>query len=200
MGLTLSSLLSKVWDVFQEKPAKVLLIGLDAAGKTTLLYKVKLNLNATTVPTIGFNVEEVEPVKGLKLTVFDVGGQDKIRKLWHHYTQDMDGLIWMVDSADSERFDESKDELNKILDCHGLVDCPILVFANKQDLPGAKDPSTLGSAIGLYDNNNSKMGGGKRETYVQASNCISGEGVYEGFEYLAQMIRRYRTKKAENGW
>ena len=183
--------LSKIWDAFQEKPAKVLLIGLDAAGKTTLLYKVKLNASLSTVPTIGFNVEEVEPVKGLKLTVFDVGGQDKIRKLWHHYTQDMDGLVWMVDSADVSRLQESKDELLKILECHGLGDCPILAFANKQDLPNAKSPQEISESIGL---NNMK-----RQTYTIGSCCTSGEGVYEGFEMLAQMIRQYRKKKAESG-
>ena len=72
-------------DWFADQPARVILIGLDAAGKTTLLYKCKLNETVTTIPTIGFNVETVTPVKGLTLTVWDLGGQEKIRNLWRYY-------------------------------------------------------------------------------------------------------------------
>ena len=70
--------------LFGKQEAGVLMIGLDAAGKTTILYKLKLGEIVTTIPTIGFNVETLE-YKNLKFTVFDVGGQDKIRPLWRHY-------------------------------------------------------------------------------------------------------------------
>ena len=104
MGLTLSNLFGNVFGGwFASEPARVLLIGLDAAGKTTLLYKVKLNESITTIPTIGFNVESVEPVKGLNLTVFDVGGQEKIRRLWRHYTQNVDDTpIFLRKYSDNE--------------------------------------------------------------------------------------------------
>ena len=62
-----------------------------SAGKTTILYKVKLNENVCTIPTIGFNVETVSPTKGVTFTVWDVGGQDKIRPLWRHYFQNTEG-------------------------------------------------------------------------------------------------------------
>lgn len=107
--------------------------------------------------------------------------------------QDMDGLVWMVDSADTERLNESKNELTSILKCHGLYDCPILIYANKQDLPNKKSPYEISE---LLDTKSL----GQRETYVQGSCCTTGEGVFEGFEYLAQMIRRYRKAKAEKGW
>merc|ERR1719508_34174 len=82
------------------------MVGLDAAGKTTILYKLKLGEIVTTIPTIGFNVETVE-YKNISFTVWDVGGQDKIRPLWRHYFQNTQGLIFVVDSNDRERIGES---------------------------------------------------------------------------------------------
>lgn len=90
------------------------LVGLDAAGKTTILYKLKLGEIVTTIPTIGFNVETVE-YKNICFTVWDVGGQDKIRPLWRHYFQNTQGLIFVVDSNDRERITEAQDELQKMV-------------------------------------------------------------------------------------
>ena len=73
------------------------MLGLDAAGKTTALYKLKMNEMVTTIPTIGFNVETLQH-KNLEMTVWDVGGQDKIRQLWKHYYENTDALIFLVDS------------------------------------------------------------------------------------------------------
>lgn len=86
MGLLLSKLATAL-NEFGNRRARILLLGLDAAGKTTILYKLKLNETVTTIPTIGFNVEEVTPVKNVTFTVWDVGGQEKIRPLWRHYYQ-----------------------------------------------------------------------------------------------------------------
>merc|ERR1712026_483668 len=88
-----------------EPEVRVLTIGLDAAGKTTLLYKLKLGMLVATIPTIGFNVETVE-YKNISFTMWDVGGQDKIRPLWRHYFQNTEGLIFVVDSNDRERIAE----------------------------------------------------------------------------------------------
>jgi len=87
---------------------------LDAAGKTTILYKLKLGEIVTTIPTIGFNVETVE-YKNICFTVWDVGGQDKIRPLWRHYFQNTQGLIFVVDSNDRERIQEGAEELQKMV-------------------------------------------------------------------------------------
>lgn len=89
MGMTISKLLS---DLFGKKDMRILMVGLDAAGKTTILYKLKLGEIVTTIPTIGFNVETVEYNK-TNFTVWDVGGQDKIRPLWRHYFQNTQGNI-----------------------------------------------------------------------------------------------------------
>uniref|UniRef100_A0A668TB44 Uncharacterized protein n=1 Tax=Oreochromis aureus TaxID=47969 RepID=A0A668TB44_OREAU len=99
MGLTISSIFGRL---FGKKQMRILMVGLDAAGKTTILYKLKLGEIVTTIPTIGFNVETVE-FKNISFTVWDVGGQDKIRPLWRHYFQNTQGLIFVVDSNDRER-------------------------------------------------------------------------------------------------
>merc|ERR1712168_37261 len=108
--------------LFGKKEMRILMVGLDAAGKTTILYKLKLGEIVTTIPTIGFNVETVE---------------DKNRPLWRHYFQNTQGLIFVVDSNDRERAAEAKDELTKMLQEDELKDAVLLVFANKQDLPNA---------------------------------------------------------------
>ena len=125
-----------------------LAVGLDAAGKTTILYKLKLGEIVTTIPTIGFNVETVE-YKNICFTVWDVGGQDKIRPLWRHYFQNTEGLIFVVDSNDRERISEAQDELMKMLNEDELRDAVLLVFANKQDLPNAMNAAELTEKLGL---------------------------------------------------
>ena len=111
MGLTISNVFNRL---FGKKQMRILMVGLDAAGKTTILYKLKLGEIVTTIPTIGFNVETVE-YKNISFTVWDVGGQDKIRPLWRHYFQNTQGLIFVVDSNDRERINEARDELSRMV-------------------------------------------------------------------------------------
>merc|ERR1712093_505837 len=108
----------------------------DAAGKTTVLYNLKLGEGVTTIPTVGFNVETLE-YKNLRFTVWDIGGQDKIRKLWRYYYEGNQGLIFVVDSSDRERIGLAREELEKTLADDTLRDVAVLVLANKQDLPNA---------------------------------------------------------------
>ncbi|XP_070571399.1 ADP-ribosylation factor 1-like [Ptychodera flava] len=105
MGLYLSKIVEAIGNLSTSQ-ARMLMLGLDAAGKTTILYKIKLNETVTTIPTIGFNVETVKPKKGLEFIVWDVGGQEKIRALWRHYYTGIDGLIFVVDSSDKLRLGE----------------------------------------------------------------------------------------------
>jgi small GTP-binding protein len=92
------------------------MVGLDAAGKTTILYKLMLGEVVTAIPTIGFNVETVE-YKNIKFTVWDVGGQDTIRPLWVHYYQNTDAIIFVVDSQDTraDRIQEAHDEIHNLM-------------------------------------------------------------------------------------
>ncbi|CAL5419887.1 unnamed protein product [Camellia sinensis] len=131
MGLSFTKLFSRL---FAKKEMRILMVGLDAAGKTTILYKLKLGEIVATIPTIGFNVETVE-YKDISFTVWDVGGQDKIRPLWRHYFQNTQGLVFVVDSNDRDRVVEARDELHRMLNEDELRDAVLLVFANKQDLP-----------------------------------------------------------------
>ncbi|KAI3388899.1 hypothetical protein SNEBB_006732 [Seison nebaliae] len=184
MGLLLGKLMN-LYENWSDHPSRILLLGLDGAGKTTLLYKIKLNENVTTIPTIGFNVETVKPCKNLTMTIFDVGGQGKIRPLWHHYYQGTDALIYMIDSSDHERIGESRDELYNIISSQEFPrHAPVLVLANKQDMPNAMNPSDIVSKM-LLD----KL---TRPWHVQATNCISGDGVYEGLNHLSGLVKSYQ--------
>ena len=119
---TIYSLIKDALESFSKvHDAKVLMLGLDAAGKTTILYKLKLNETVVTVPTVGFNVETVQPTKNVSFTVWDVGGQKILRDLWKHYYQGCDGLLFIVDSADHERFSDAREELQSILSMYMCV-------------------------------------------------------------------------------
>jgi len=179
MGLTLSTVFSRL---FGKKQMRILMVGLDAAGKTTILYKLKLGEIVTTIPTIGFNVETVE-YKNISFTVWDVGGQDKIRPLWRHYFQNTQGLIFVVDSNDRERINEAAEELAKMLQEDELRDAVLLVFANKQDLPNAMTAAEVTDKLGLNKLRNKRW-------YIQATCASQGQGLYEGLDWLSSELSK----------
>jgi len=178
MGLSISKLLS---GLFGKKEMRILMVGLDAAGKTTILYKLKLGEIVTTIPTIGFNVETVE-YKNISFTVWDVGGQDKIRPLWRYYFQNTQGLIFVVDSNDRERINEAREELMRMLSEDELRDAILLVFCNKQDLPNAMQAAEVTDKLGLHQLRN-------RNWYIQATCATSGDGLYEGLDWLSNQLK-----------
>ncbi|VVB04255.1 unnamed protein product [Arabis nemorensis] len=159
---------------------RILMVGLDAAGKTTILYKLKLGEIVTTIPTIGFNIETVE-YKNISFTVWDVGGQDKIRQLWRHYFQNTQGLIFVVDSNDRDRVVEARDELHCMLNEDELRDAVLLVFANKQDLPNAMNTAEITDKLGLHSLR-------QRHWYIQSTCATSGEGLYKDLDWLSNNI------------
>jgi len=177
MGGSFGKLFKKL---FSKKDMRILMVGLDAAGKTTILYKLKLGEIVTTIPTIGFNVETVE-YKNISFTVWDVGGQDKIRPLWRHYFQNTQGLIFVVDSNDRERVNEASEELGKMLNEDELRDAAVLVFANKQDLPNAMSVAEITDKLGLHSIRN-------RKWYIQSTCATSGDGLYEGLDWLSNVL------------
>ena len=185
MGLWLSQL-KKLYDTFGERHAKILMLGLDGAGKTTVLYKLKLNETVSTIPTIGFNVESVQPVKHVSFTVWDVGAQEKIRPLWRHYFQGCEGLIYVVDSMDSERFAEAQEELSRILEADEMIGVPLVVLANKQDLPNARSPSDVASKLGLPQLRD-------RKWYVQGTSAVTASGVYEAMAELSRLTKEFQN-------
>lgn len=164
--------------LFGKKEIRALMLGLDAAGKTTILYRLKLGNPVTTIPTVGFNVETVQ-YKNVRFNVWDVGGQEKIRPLWRHYYTGSQGLIFVVDSADQDRIEEAKLELHKIANDREMQDTVILVFANKQDLPNAMPPNVIRERLML-----TKLRQG-RLWYVQPSIATTGDGLYDGLMWLS---------------
>jgi len=177
MGLAFS----KIWARMVGKTEmRILMVGLDAAGKTTILYKLKLGEVVTTIPTIGFNVETVE-YKNLSFTVWDVGGQDKIRPLWRHYYQGTNGLIYVVDSNDRDRSEDAREELNKMLNEDEMRDAVLLVFANKQDLPNAMTAAEVTEKLALQNMRN-------RQWYIQSACATTGDGLYEGLDWLSRTL------------
>lgn len=178
MGLTISSLFS---GLFKRKEMRILMVGLDAAGKTTILYKLKLGEIVTTIPTIGFNVETVE-YKNISFTVWDVGGQDKIRPLWRYYFQNTQGIIFVVDSNDRDRIVEAREELQQMLNEDELRDAFLLVLANKQDLPNAMNAAEITEKLNLHSLR-------QRPWYIQSTCATTGDGLYEGLEWLSNSLK-----------
>lgn len=178
MGGQLSKMMSKI---FGSKEMRLLMLGLDAAGKTTILYKLKLGQDVTTIPTVGFNVETVT-YKNVKFNVWDVGGQDKIRPLWRHYFSGTQGLIFVVDSADRARIDEARQELHRIINDREMKDCLLLVFANKQDDERHMKVQEVTAALQL-DKLKDKV------WYVVPSCALTGEGLLEGLAWLSNNVK-----------
>ena len=179
MGMAFGKLWSRM---FGKEEKRILMVGLDAAGKTTILYKLKLGEVVTTIPTIGFNVETVE-YKNISFTVWDVGGQDKIRPLWRHYYQNTQALIFVVDSNDVDRMDDAREELHKMLNEDELRDAVILVFSNKQDLPKALAPAEATEKLGLHTLRH-------RKWYIQGCCATTGDGLYEGLDWLSDELSK----------
>ncbi|CAF0896419.1 unnamed protein product [Rotaria sordida] len=188
MGLFLSRISDAFAAFSTTRPARILMLGLDAAGKTTILYKVKLDENIQTIPTIGFNVETVSPCRGVSFTVWDVGGQEKIRSLWHHYYQGTEGLIFVVDSNDPERINEAREELQGILKFPGMSNVPIVIIANKQDLPDAMKPSEIIDKLGMNELRD------KHKWYVQSACAITGDGLIDAMLEMANLVKQYRKE------
>ena len=163
----MGNLLTNIYNRFyqnQKTPVKMLMLGLDAAGKTTILYKLKLNETVQTIPTIGFNVEQLS-YKNLEFNCWDVGGQDRLRALWQHYFDNTQGLIFVVDSADRDRITEAAETFQRVAADDKLKNVPILIYANKQDLPGALTVPELTDKLGLTKLRNDV------KWYIQASNA-----------------------------
>ncbi len=174
-------LFSKIWrKVIGNQDVRMIMVGLDAAGKTSILYQLKIAELVRSIPTIGFNVENVQ-YKGLNMTIWDIGGQQTIRALWKHYYENNNAIVFVVDSSDHERIDESAEELNFLLKADELKDCKLLVLANKQDMKDVMSPNEISEKLGLI---NLKS----RKWLVQGTSAVTGQGISEGFDWLANEL------------
>lgn len=137
---------SQVWEKLfaAKRDVRLLMIGLDNAGKSTILYKMKTNELVETGATIGFNSEEFQ-LKNFNIKVWDLAGQEKMRTVWKYYYSSVDGIVFVVDASSKERLGEAREEVQHLLADKELSTVPLLIFANKQDLPDSL------SANEIYD-------------------------------------------------
>lgn len=164
----------------EEKEMRLLMLGLDNAGKTTILKKFNGEPTDTVSPTLGFNIKTLE-YEGYKLNVWDVGGQKTIRSYWKNYFEATDGLVWVVDSADRPRLEDCRDALAELLGEERLAGATLLIFANKQDLPGALTAAELRDFLRLDQIK-------RRHWCIMACSAYTGEGLLEGVRWLVSDI------------
>uniref|UniRef100_A0A4W3H3W0 ADP-ribosylation factor-like protein 14 n=1 Tax=Callorhinchus milii TaxID=7868 RepID=A0A4W3H3W0_CALMI len=150
--------------------SRILMLGLDYAGKSTLLYRLKLNERMQTSPTVGFNVETMGAGKKDSATIWDVGGQDQLRAHWKDYLEGTDGLIFVVDGSDRTRLGVAGKELRRVLNHTHLTGVPFLVIANKQDLPRTVALQEIMDTLRLKRWHD-------REWDIRACSAHTGEGI-----------------------
>lgn len=164
---------------------QICMVGLDNAGKTTILFRMHLGQVVETHPTIGSNVETVSH-KNVEFQVWDLGGQESIRKVWQNYFVNSQAVILVLDSCDAARFPTVKSELTKLLALESLKDVPVLVFANKQDLPTASSAAQVATALDLV----SIKG---RTWHIQACSAVDGSGMSEGLDWMVKTLTKAST-------
>ena len=184
----MGSYFGKAWkNLFKNKDVRILMVGLDSAGKTTIMYKIKINETVKTIPTIGFNMETME-YKGLSMSMWDIGGQDKIRNLWKHYYLNTDAIIYVVDSGDFDRIELAAEELTKMMLEPELDNATVLVYANKQDLNSVMSTAEVSEKLGM-----DKLKA--RKWLVQGSSATKGDGITEGLDWLANTLNNKKNTK-----
>ncbi|XP_028391287.1 ADP-ribosylation factor-like protein 3 [Dendronephthya gigantea] len=168
------------------KELRLLLLGLDNAGKTTLLKHLASEDYTNVTPTQGFNIKTVQ-AKGLRLNIWDIGGQKSIRAYWNNYYENTDVLIYVIDSTDKKRMEETGFELTELLEEEKLAGVPVLIFANKQDLLNALTQAEIADKLQLASLVRD------RTWHIQACSALTGEGVESGLEFVSKTLKD--TKK-----
>ncbi|TXG62325.1 hypothetical protein EZV62_013688 [Acer yangbiense] len=218
MGILFTRMFSSL---FGNSEARILVLGLDNAGKTTILYRLQMGEVVSTIPTIGFNVETVQ-YNNIKFQVWDLGGQTSIRPYWRCYFPNTQAVIYVVDSSDTDRILVAKEEFHAILELapssagdvcwkklegkgrqevypllpsqnadfshltyeqeEELKGAVVLIFANKQDLPGALDDAAVTEALELHKIKS-------RQWAIFKTCAIKGEGLFEGLDWLSNTLK-----------
>jgi small GTP-binding protein len=172
---------SKILDFFSRSrnKFKIIILGIQNAGKTTILYRLSIGQLVKTTPTIGSNVEEIS-YNNVKLQAWDLGGQESSRSVWDIYFTNTDAIIYVIDTND-ETYDDSKEQFYKLLKNETLRNAVILIYANKQDLPGAKN---VGDIIKIYGLDNIK----DHIWHIQPCSAQTGEGLITGMKWLSDQL------------
>ncbi|KAF4659427.1 hypothetical protein FOZ61_004737 [Perkinsus olseni] len=196
-------LVNWLWDALSylglsRKNAKILFLGLDNAGKTTLLHMLKDDKVATHVPTLHPHSEELLIGK-IRFRTFDLGGHETARRIWKDYYATVDGIIFLVDAADRTRFLEAAEELRQLLECQELCTVPIAVLGNKIDIRNAAGEEEFRQCLGLHSHTTfgrevksgaaqSAQESGIRPVEVFMCSVVKRMGYAEGFKWLAQFL------------
>ena len=165
----------------KEREMRILILGLDNAGKSTILKKFNGEDISEISPTVGFNIETLE-FEGFKLNMWDVGGQKSLRSYWRNYFEATDGLIWVVDSSDRRRMTDCKTELHALLQEERLLGASLLVFANKTDLPNAADWKDIERDLDLETIKIS------HHWVIQPCSAVTGKNLLEGIQWIVNDI------------
>ena len=172
--------------------------GLDAVGKTSLLYRLKLDEVVTTIPTIGFNVETIN-VSRITITCWDLGGRDKMRPLYRHYYPNTQGVVFVIDGTDRDRLDDALDELVKfVFLVEELSSTVVMVLVNKQDIPGAMTALDIQEAL-KQKYKFSSTSASAHTVFVRTCSVYTTEGVAEAFEEFSEHLRLRHAGEATLG-
>eukprot|EP01089_Gocevia_fonbrunei_P007818 TRINITY_DN1911_c0_g1_i2.p1 TRINITY_DN1911_c0_g1~~TRINITY_DN1911_c0_g1_i2.p1 ORF type:complete len:173 (-),score=34.16 TRINITY_DN1911_c0_g1_i2:52-570(-) len=163
--------------VFQAKKREstILMVGLDATGKSTLLFGLKYGEQLTTIPNL---CNETFPYRNIHFTIWDAGAQFI---LWKHFYRHTQAVIFVIDSIDRERIGEASKLVQKMLSENELKDAPLLILANKQDLPNAMNVAEVTDKLGMDST-------GNRKWYIQPCCAKSGDGLFAGLDWLAHTL------------
>ncbi|KYQ89077.1 ARF-like protein [Tieghemostelium lacteum] len=164
----------------KEKELRLLILGLDNAGKTTILKKFNDEDITTISPTLGFNIQTLT-YAGYKLNIWDIGGQKALRSYWRNYYEENDAVIWVIDSSDIRRIEDCKLELKKLLEEEKLAGASFLIFANKQDLDGSLTTDEISKNLDLESLST-------HHWTIKGCSAVTGKGLEEGIEWVVNDI------------